>query len=220
MKLVILLGVIFFITIIAYIISAKLFKKHKKDRWKPYTAAGTVALVLISLLFYGMYQAEIQPDVQCGTAHAVSETPPAQLETAVDYYLQGNYDYETGNCQKAIEDYTKALSINPHYAQVYNNRAYTNMRLRNYQDALTDLDTAIALKPDYVHALMNRGDIHNFYFAIDRQAAINDYKSVIAITGPTNGVTNVCGHLFLAKHNGWTLGAFIDFFKGGFGTCK
>jgi hypothetical protein len=40
-----------------------------------------------------------------------------------------------------------------------------------YADALPALDRAIALRPTYVNALMNRGDIYNFYYQIDRARA-------------------------------------------------
>jgi len=84
------------------------------------------------------------------------------------------------------------------------------MRLRNYKDALTDLDKAIRLNPDYINALMNRGDIRNYYYQIDRQAAIADYRRVIALTDSnTRQQTSVCGHLLLAEHNGWNLGTFL-----------
>jgi tetratricopeptide (TPR) repeat protein len=90
--------------------------------------------------------------------------------------------------------------------------------MRDYKDALTDLDKALELNPNYVQALMNRGDIHNFYYEINRQSAIADYKKVIELAGPSD-TTSVCGHLFLAKHNGWTLGAYLDYFKGEFRRC-
>jgi len=54
---------------------------------------------------------------------------------------------------------------------------------------------------------MNRGDIHNYYL-VDKQSAIADYEKIIALH-KTQG-TSVCGHLFLAKHNGWNLGTFLD----------
>jgi len=127
----------------------------------------------------------------------------------MDYFEQGNYDYDTGNCEKAIVAYTKSIELNPEYSQAYNNRAYTYMRMREYKPALADLEKALKLKPDYIQALMNRADIHNYYYDINRQSAIVDYKKARSL-GATQKETSVCGHLFLAEHNGWSLGAFID----------
>jgi len=67
---------------------------------------------------------------------------------------------------------------------------------------------------------MNRGDIHNYYYQIDRQAAIADYKRVIALMGPSGGNTSVCGHLLLAKHNGWNVSTFLDILQGNQYSCK
>jgi tetratricopeptide (TPR) repeat protein len=93
------------------------------------------------------------------------------------------------------------------------------MTIRDYADALPDLDRAIALRPTYVNALMNRGDFYNFYYQIDRARALADYNRVLAL-GPaaTNG-TSVCGHMFLAKHNGWNLGTFLDMPRGIASRC-
>lgn len=196
-------------------------KKGKKFNWKtPLSISGVVFVILVGLVLFGAYASSMQPDLQCSSSHDITGNPPTVLKTAKDYFKLGNYEYDTGNCQKAIKDYSKTIEFDPNSAQAYNNRAYTNMRLRNYKDALPDLDKAIELNPNYVQALMNRGDIHNYYYQIDRQAAIADYKRVIAITGSSGGNTSVCGHLFLAKHNGWTLGAYIGFFSGEFRSCN
>jgi tetratricopeptide (TPR) repeat protein len=151
-----------------------------------------------------MYRDTTLADLQCSASHSTTNIPPAGLKTAADYFEQGNYDYDTGNCVKAIADYTNSINLDSKNPQVYNNRAYTYMRLRDYKSALPDLDRAITLNPNYINALINRGDIHNYYYEIDRKAAIADYQKVIALGG-TRG-TSVCGHLFLAKHNGWNLG--------------
>jgi tetratricopeptide (TPR) repeat protein len=90
--------------------------------------------------------------------------------------------------------------------------------MRDYKDALPDLDKALALNPNYIQALMNRGDIHNYYYAIDKQRAIADYKKVIALGGGQE--TSVCGHLFLAIHNGWNIGTFLDLPREVLGQCN
>lgn len=222
MKLLFLLVLIGVIGITVYLFTAKKFKfskKQKKPSWKPIGITAGVVVILLGLLVFGMYKSATQPDIQCTTTHTTTSQPPSRLQTAVDYFTQGDYDYDIGNCQQAVSDYTKAITLNPNYAQAYNNRAYTNMRMRNYSAALPDLDKALELKPDYIQALMNRGDIHNYYYAIDRQSAIQDYKKALAL-GASQKETSVCGHLFLAKHNGWTLGAYFGYFTGEWAACK
>jgi tetratricopeptide (TPR) repeat protein len=157
--------------------------------------------------------AAAQTDTQCTTAHAAELVPPLSLVTAEDYLVLGDYDYERGDCSQAIEDYSQAIALDPILAAAYNNRAYTAMRRQEYQAALVDLDRAVSLRPGYVAALMNRGDIHNYYYAVDRQLAMADYDRVIAAGGRPE--TSVCGHRLLASHGGWNLGVIFDLLTQG-----
>ena len=182
-------------------------KKNKKVSWKVNGAIVAMTLILLGFGGFEMYQAATAPDRQCTTSHVPTTPPPASLTTAVDYFIQGDHDYESGNCKQAILDYTKSIELNPSYPETYNNRAYTYMRMQDYQAALADLEKAIKLNPDYIQALMNRGDIHNFY-VIERQNAIADYNKVISLGGKHG--TSVCSHLFLSKHNGWNLQTILD----------
>lgn len=154
-----------------------------------------------------MYRSAKTPDTYCSTPHTAKSQPPTELLTAADYYHQADYDYETGNCTMAIQHYSKSIDLDPKLAQAYNNRAYTYMRLHQYDKALPDLDKAIALKPNYIQARMNRGDIRHYYYAVDRGCAINDYVAVVAYGGGRE--TSVCGHLFLARHGGWNFKTFL-----------
>ena len=204
---------IFVIAVIVVSVYLALSRKGKKGKRvneihrRAIVISTLTALFLVCLLTLAMYMSATTQDTQCTTAHSTSTSPPAKLKTATDYFEQGNYDYDTGNCAKAIADYTGSIKLNSKNPQAYNNRAYTFMRMHNYAEALPDLTKAIALNPNYINALMNRGDIHNYYYAIDRKAAITDYEKVMALGG-TKG-TSVCGHLYLAEHNGWNLGTLL-----------
>ena len=146
----------------------------------------------------------------CTTPHQAHSQSPGVLISANDYFTKGDYDYDRGACAQAIADYTKAISIDPTFAAAYNNRAYTYMMEQEYAPALADLYRAIELRPDYAHALMNRGDIYN-YALIDRPRAIADYDRLIALGPAATRDTQVCGHRFLAVHNGWHLSTILDF---------
>ena len=85
------------------------------------------------------------------------------------------------------------------------------MRMRAYALALPDLDKALELRPNYIHALMNRGDIHNFYYDVNKENAIADYDKAIAL-GAAQQNTSVCGHRYIAK-NGWRIWIFLEMLK-------
>ena len=57
--------------------------------------------------------------------------------------------------QKAVEDYNKAIELNPKWAVPYNNRAYCQMKLRNFKEAKKDLDTSLKLSPKAPTTLVN-----------------------------------------------------------------
>lgn len=223
MKLVVSLFFIALVTGCVYLFSSKIFSKDKKSKKKfnrkSLLITAVIMVALLGLLASALYKSATAPDMWCSKTNEVTSNPSATLTSAMDYFQQGNYDYDTGNCPKAITDYTASIKYDPAYPQAYNNRAYTYMRMRDYSSALPDLDKALSLKPDYIQALMNRGDIHNYYYAIDRESAIKDYKKAKAL-GAIQTETSVCGHLFLAKHNGWTLGAFLDFPNMLIGSCN
>lgn len=84
--------------------------------------------------------------------------------------------------------------------------------MRDYDSALPDLNKAIALRPDYVQALMNRGDIENYYAKNKNRAkAIEDYNKVIALGPQAIKDSGVCGHLSMAQNRGFLPFAFLDF---------
>ncbi len=167
-----------------------------------------VALVILlaSFLVFKIYKTRVEPDTYCFTSHPATSQMPKKVETPEEYFSMGDYEFEKGNCNEAIVNYSKSIFLNQSLAEVYNNRAYTYMRLRNYPKALSDLNKALELRPDYTHALMNRADIYNYYYKIDRQKALADYNKIISLGSSKEG--SLCGHRLLAKYNGWKFKTF------------
>jgi tetratricopeptide (TPR) repeat protein len=176
--------------------------------WKVVGAVSVAGVALVIVGVHGAVQAA-QTNTWCSSSHVTTSQPPRNLNTAADYFAQGDYDYDRGQCDRAITDYTHAIELNPRFAEAYNNRAYTYMMEKKYQPALDDLNQAIEIRPDYAHALMNRGDVYN-YGLVDRPLAIADYNRLIALGPAATADTQVCGHLFYALHNGWHLKTILD----------
>ena len=180
------------------------------------TAIGFI--VFIGILSYLVTTIFIPKDSQCLTSHTPSAKPPVTLKTVENFFQLANYEYEKGDCMQAITDYTKAITINHNIAEIYNNRAYTYMRMQDYKDALFDLDTALMLNPHYITALMNRGDIYNYYYAIDKQKAVDNYNTVMSLVpnAKDRQKLNLCGHRLLALNKGWNLNIIWQVLTKGF----
>lgn len=183
-------------------------KKTESVKQNKFGFIVVLAVAVLGLSTFSIYKSYVEPDAQCLATHKATTVPPKQLKTATDFFTQGDYEYESGDCKKALVSYANATKLNPKLAEAYNNRAYTNMRMQNYADAITDLDKAIKIRPDYVNALMNRGDIYNYYYNIDRNKALADYDKVLSLGPEVYSRTNLCGHRLLAKNNGWNLKVF------------
>ena len=59
----------------------------------------------------------------------------------------------------AIQDYDKAIQLDPHSARTFHNRALANSQLGLHSKALEDYDRAIELDPNFEHAFCNRGAV-------------------------------------------------------------
>jgi len=161
------------------------------------------------VLLMGEINSAFAPVIQCAPSQALS-SPPAALVTAADYLAQGDYEFDRGDCARAIAAYSRAIELNPSSAEAYNNRAYTYMTQKDYAHALPDLDHAIRLRPNYVNALINRGDIYNYYYQIDRARAVADYDRVIAQGPAAYRNTSVCGHRLVALNGSVTPGLWLS----------
>jgi len=84
---------------------------------------------------------------------------------------------------RAIDDYSSAIDINPNNLKAHNNRAIIYIEKRLYARAITDLDAAIALNPDDLMAYSNRGLAYQGLGIFNR--AVDDYTKTLEIS-PNN----------------------------------
>lgn len=175
-------------------------------------------IAVLALVGYVAFNVS-QPVISCAPVKGATSMPPAALAAAADYMQQGDYEFDRGHCDRAIAAYSRAVELDPQMAQAYNNRAYTYMVKKDYASALPDLDRAIELRPDYANALMNRGDIYNYYYRRDDARAVADYDRVLALGEAAASQRGVlCGHRLLAINHGWSAGVFIALVTQGVGA--
>ena len=99
------------------------------------------------------------------------------IDTA--YYKRGNAYSHKGEYDRAIEDFGKAIALNPKYAKAYINRGNAYYHKGEYDRATKDYDKAIALDPKYALAYYNRGTAYSHKGEYDR--AIKNYDKAIAL---------------------------------------
>jgi Flp pilus assembly protein TadD len=98
-----------------------------------------------------------------------------------DLILQnrGSVFSKLGNYKLAIEDYNKAIEINPRYLEAYTNRGATYVKLGNFEQAILDFGKAAELNPQDADTYYNRGVAYNRLGNYEQ--AILDYDRAIEI---------------------------------------
>lgn len=106
--------------------------------------------------------AEIDPDVEAaGYVHRA------------DVYL------DMGEDERAIEEYGKAIALDPDLGKAYYHRGLVHAQQQRYAEALIDITRAIDLDPERATVYYNRGLIHARQN--DLVQAIADYERAIAL---------------------------------------
>lgn len=111
--------------------------------------------------------------------------------------------------QKAIELYSKAIELDPNFAEAYSNRGYAKYLLGEEKNALQDYDKAIELNPNLSETYNNRGNAKESLG--DENGALEDYDKAIELNPDYANAYNNRG--IVKRELGDTTGAMIDFNK-------
>lgn len=84
----------------------------------------------------------------------------SSTEQAIAYARSGWQYIERGKYQRAIEDFDRAVKLNPANAVIYYNRSLAYGGLGQYHLAIRDLDAALRLNPNYPDAYYGRGYLY------------------------------------------------------------
>ncbi len=100
-------------------------------------------------------------------------------ETPEEYLSNGNDDFKSGNLDRAIVEYTKAIDINPNLAKAYDNRGVAYAQEGSLSRAIADFTMAITNNLKDAEAHNNRG--HAYAQQGNFSQAIFDYTEAIKI---------------------------------------
>ena len=96
-----------------------------------------------------------------------------------DAVLEGVSNLNLGKPEKAYEDFSLAIDIDPSRPDAYVGRANTLSTMGRYEEALPDYNRAIEIDPELANAYANRGSAHSQTGQYEK--AIADYEKALEL---------------------------------------
>jgi tetratricopeptide (TPR) repeat protein len=109
-------------------------------------------------------------------ANFIAETTKKNTQTAKNYFQSGISKEDLKDYQGAIQDYTKAIELDPKNEWAYNNRGRAKSYLYDYYGSIKDYTTAIELNPKYADAYIGRGLSKLLLNRKDKEGACTDWS--------------------------------------------
>jgi tetratricopeptide (TPR) repeat protein len=119
--------------------------------------------------------------------------------TADEYFIVGFNKFVVPGAnvlagkRSAIQEFGKAIQINPKYASAYFMRGYVYVQLQDFQQAINDWSQAISINPKYAEAYNGRGNLRKKIN--DLSGAFSDYNQAISINPKFSEAFNNRGNL-------------------------
>jgi tetratricopeptide (TPR) repeat protein len=112
--------------------------------------------------------------------------PQISVASADEYFVSGYNKFvnpgpnEAAGIQQSIQDFTKAIQLNPRYTFAYFRRAYAYEQVQEAQKSLNDYNQAIQLNPKYIEAYNGRANLKGDKLN-DLAGSLQDYNQALAI---------------------------------------
>jgi tetratricopeptide (TPR) repeat protein len=120
-------------------------------------------------------------DAISGCTTLIGDNPndeAAYFNRGIEYANKDDHD-------RAIADFSKAISIKPDYAKAYNSRGFSFYAGKeDYSHAISDYTKAFDLDPKLASALVNRGNTYRAIHAYDM--ALKDLNAAISMNPKSN----------------------------------
>lgn len=79
-------------------------------------------------------------------------------DEADSWYNAGNAKMMEGRSEDAINDYDKALELNPNYVSAWNNKGIAMFRLKKYEEAINCYDKILETDSNHANAWLNKAN--------------------------------------------------------------
>jgi protein O-mannosyl-transferase len=147
-------------------------EKLPKQRSFIYTVLVVYLLLLTGLTFNRM---KVWQNSETLWTDVIEKYP----NTPLPYNNLGHYLRRQNQPERALENYNKAISLEPGKAQPYNNRGKIYFDRGEIDKALADYNKCIELEPNHVNALANRGAA--FGMKQEWEAALKDLNKALEL---------------------------------------
>jgi tetratricopeptide (TPR) repeat protein len=109
-------------------------------------------------------------------------------ENAKYYFKSGMKWYKKGQYDQSIENFNRAIEIDPEYSMAYASRGLVWVKTGKYDRAIEDYNTAIEINPELDRAYIRRGMAWTKMKKYDR--AIEDFSKAMEISPRRAGAYN------------------------------
>ena len=111
-----------------------------------------------------------------------------------DAIMDGASNLNTGKPEKALEDFNRAIDIDPQIAAGYLGRANTLNIMGRYQEAIEDYDRTLEINSKLANAYVNRGSAYSHLG--EYKKAIADYEKGLELDPKIDNKPGIFQRLF------------------------
>ena len=116
-----------------------------------------------------------------------------------DAVLDGVSNLNTGKPEKALEDFNRAIKIDPQLAGGYLGRANTFNLMGRYEKSIEDYDTVLEIDPTLANAYVNRASAYSHLGEYEK--AIADYEKGLGLDPKIDNKPGIFKRLFSDEPN-------------------
>ena len=116
-----------------------------------------------------------------------------------DAVLDGVSHLNRGKPEKALEDFNRAIKIDPQLAGGYLGRANTLNMMGRYGESIEDYDTVLEIDPKLANAYINRGSAYSHLEEYEK--AIADYEKGLGLDPKIDNKPGIFKRLFSNQPN-------------------